>query len=117
MWTTHWLFSPTYFSLNIQSLANSPAINVPLDAITLLVLLNPVEVDHTGNKVTGQKDLTLSEKVDMRSEKENQIIPEKVSIDTTGYLGPYRSDPNFTQGKEIEHCDCKEQYPRGPNTD
>ena len=89
-------FSPTYFSPNIQSLANSPAINVPLDAVTLLVPLNPVEVDHTVDKVTAQKDLTCSEKVDMQSEKEIQIIPEKVSIDTKGYLGSYRSDPNFT---------------------
>ena len=39
-----------YFSPNIQSLANSPAVNVPLDAITLLVPLNPVEVDHTVTK-------------------------------------------------------------------
>ena len=36
-------FSPTYFSPNIQSLANSLAVNVPLDAVTLLVPLNPVE--------------------------------------------------------------------------
>ena len=40
-------FLPTYFSPNMQSLANSPAVNVPIDAITLLVPLNPVEVDHT----------------------------------------------------------------------
>ena len=52
-------FSPTYFSPNIQSLANSPAINVPLDAITLLVPLNPVEVDHTVNKAAVLKDLTI----------------------------------------------------------
>ena len=110
-------FPPTYFSPNLQSLANSPAINVPLDAITLLVPLNPVEVDHMVNdSLAAQKDLTLSEKVDMQNEKENQIIPEKNSINTTGYLGPYRSDPNFTRRKEIEHCDCKGQYPRGHNT-
>ena len=90
-------FSPTYFSPNLQSLANSPAINVPLDAVTLLVPLNPVEVDHmVNNGLAAQKDLTLREKVDMQNEKENQIIPEKSSINTTGYLGPYRSDPNFT---------------------
>ena len=41
-------FLPTYFSPNIQSLANSPAINVPLDTVTVLVPLNPVEIDHTG---------------------------------------------------------------------
>ena len=57
-------FLPTYFSPNMQSLANSLAVNVPLDAITLLVPLNPVEADHRVAKVTAQKDLTISEKVD-----------------------------------------------------
>ena len=91
-------FLPTYFSPNMQSLANSPAVNVLLDAIMLLVPLNPVEADHRVTKVTAQKDLTISEKVDMQSEKENQIIlpSKKVSICAPGYLGPYRSDPNFT---------------------
>ena len=37
----------------------------------------------------------------MQNEKENQIIPDKNSIKTSGYLGPYRSDPNFTQGKKV----------------
>ena len=55
-------FSPTYFLPNIPSLANSPAINVPQEAITLLVPLNPVEVDHMVDKVIAKKDLTLSEK-------------------------------------------------------
>ena len=89
-------FSPTYFSPNIQSLANSPTVNVPLDAVTLLVPLNPVEVDHMVTKAIAPKDLTIDKKVDMQSEKENQIIlpPEKVCA--LGYLGPYRSDPNFT---------------------
>ena len=96
-------FSPTYFSPHLQSLANSPAVNVPLVAVTLLVPLNPVEVDHTvNNGLAAQKDLTLSEKVDMQNEKENHNkIPEKSSIDTTGYLGPYRSDSNFTRGKNL----------------
>ena len=90
-------FSPTYFSPNLQSLANSPAINVAIDAVTLLVPLNPLEVNHTvNNKLVAQKDINLSKKVEMQNEKENQIIPEKSSIDTTGYLGPYRSNPNFT---------------------
>ena len=47
------------------------------------------------------KILTLSEKVDMQNEKENQIIPDKSSIDTTMYLGPYRSNPNFIRGKKL----------------
>ena len=91
-------FLPTYFSPNIQSLANSPAVNVPLDAITLLVPLNPVEVKHRVAKAIAPKDLTIDKKVDTQSEKENQIIlpPEKVSICAPRYLGPYRSDPNFT---------------------
>ena len=89
-------FSPTYFSPNLQSLANSPAVNVPIDTVIVLVPLSPLEVDHTvNNRLAAQRDLTLSEKIDMQHEKENQIIPEKSSIDTTGYLGPYRSDPNF----------------------
>ena len=37
----------------------------------------------------------------MQSEKENQIIPEKISVDTIRYLGPYRSDSNFTGGKKL----------------
>ena len=94
-------FSPTYFSPNMQSLANSPAVNVSLDTLTLLVPLNPVEVDHTVDRVTAPSDLTTIRKVDMQSEKENQIIlsSEKVSSCAPGYLGPYRSDPNFTRGK------------------
>ena len=40
-------FLPTYFSPNMQSLANSPAVNVPIDAVMLLVPLNPVAADHT----------------------------------------------------------------------
>ena len=67
-------FSPIYFSPNIQSLANSLAVNVPLDAVTLLVPLNPVEVDHTVTKATAPKDLTTNWRVDMQNEKENQII-------------------------------------------
>ena len=80
-------FSPTYFSPNMQPLANSPAVNVPLDAVILLVPLNPVEVDHTVNRVTAPMDLTTNRKVDAQSEKENQIIlpSEKVSISAPGY--------------------------------
>ena len=69
------------------------------------------------DKVTAQKDLTLSEKVDMCSEKENQIIPpsEKVSINTTGYLGPYRSDPNFTRGKKLRTVTARSSTHLEPN--
>ena len=46
---------------------------------------------------------------DMQSEKENQIIlpSEQVSICAPGYLGPYRSDPNFTQGKKLSPVTAK----------
>ena len=52
-------FLPTYFSPNIQSQANSPAVNVPLDAVTLLVPFNPVEVDQTVSKAIVPEDLTI----------------------------------------------------------
>ena len=95
-------FSPTYFSPNIQSLANSPAVNVPLDAITLLVPLNP-EVDHTVNKVIVSKDLTIDKGANSQRLKEKKIVlqPKKVSNCAPGYLGPYRSNPNFTHGKML----------------
>ena len=95
-------FSPTYFSPNIQSLANSPTVKVPVDTVTVLLPLHPLEVDHTvNNELLAQKDLTCSEKVDMGNENENQIIAGKSSISTMGYLGPYRSNPNFTRGKKL----------------
>ena len=62
-------FSPTYFSPNIQSLANSPAVNVPLDAVTLLVPLNPVEVDHTVSKAIVPKDLTINKGANSQESK------------------------------------------------
>ena len=90
-------FLPTYFSPNMQSLANSPAVIVPMDAVTLLVPLNPVAADHTVTKTAAPKDIT-DKKLDTKSKKENQIILplEKVSSCDPGYLGPYRSHPNFT---------------------
>ena len=94
--------SPTYFSPNLQSLANSPTVKVPVDTVTVLVPLQPLEVDHTvNNELVAQRDLTLSENIDMQNDKENQIIPDKSSINTMGYLGPYRSDPNFSPGKKV----------------
>ena len=56
--------------------------------------MNPVEADHMVTKATAPKDVTVDKKLDMQSEKGNQI--EQVSICAPGYLGPYRSDPNFT---------------------
>ena len=96
-------FSPTYFSPNIQSLANSPAVNVPLDAIMLLVPLNPVEVDHTVSKAIVPKDLTFDKEANAQSLNEKEIVfqPKKVSNCAPGYFEPYRSDPNFTHGKKL----------------
>ena len=91
-------FSPTYFSPNMQSLANSPAVNVPIDAVTLVVPLNPVKVDNTVSKAVTPKDLTVEMGTISQSLKEKEIAsqPEKVPNCALGYLGPYRSDPNFT---------------------
>ena len=60
-------FLPTYFSPNIQSLANSPPVNVPLDAVMLLVPLKPVEVDHTAYKAIVSKDLTINKGANSQS--------------------------------------------------
>ena len=82
-------FSPTYFSPNIQPLANSSTVKVPVDTVTVLLPLHPLEVDHTvNNELLAQKDLTCSEKVDMGNENENQIIAGKSYISNIGYLGP-----------------------------
>ena len=50
-------FSPMYFSPNLQSLANSPVVTVPIKAVTLVVPLNPVNPDNTISEVTN----TISE--------------------------------------------------------
>ena len=96
-------FLPTYFLPNIRCLANSPAVNVPRDAVTLVVPLNPVEVDNTVGKAVFPKDLTIEMGVISQSLKEKEIAsqPEKVPNCALGYLGPYRSDPNFTHGKKM----------------
>ena len=105
-------FSPTYFSPNLQSLANSPTVKVPVDTVTVLVPLHPLEVDHTvNNGLLAQNDLMRSKNVDMKNEKENQTIPGKSSISTMGYLGPYRSNPNFTRGKKLSTVTAKSSTP------
>ena len=72
-------FSPTYFSPNIQSLANSPTVNVPLDAVMLLVPLNPVEIDPTVSKAIVSKDLAINKGANSQSQKEKEIVlqPER----------------------------------------
>ena len=51
-------FSPTYFSPNLQSLANSPTVKVPVETVTVLLPPHPLEVEHTvNNELLAQKDL------------------------------------------------------------
>ena len=65
--------------------------------------LNPVEIDHTVNKDIVSKDLTNDKGANPQSQKEKELVlqPKKVSFCAPGYLGPYRSDPNFTRGKKL----------------
>ena len=106
-------FSPTYFSPNTLSLANSLAVNVLPDAVTLLVPLNPVEVDHMVAKATAPKDLTINNRVGTQSEKDNQIIlpPEKVSICARGIYDPIGLALTLHEEK-IEHCGYKVHTPQ-----
>ena len=39
-------FSPTYFSPTLQSLAGSPTVEVPVNPVTVLLPLQPLEVEH-----------------------------------------------------------------------
>ena len=104
-------FSPTYFSLNLQSLANSPAVNVPIDTVMLVVPLNPVNVDNTVNKAITHKVLTTERGTFSQSLKGKEVAPqpEKVPNCALGYLGPYQSDPNFTHGKIMGTVAAKNQ--------
>ena len=98
-------FSPTYFSPNLQSMANSPAVNVPIEAVILVVPLNPVNTNNTVSKAEIPKCLTIELGATSKSPKGKELEqaphPEKVPNCALGYLGPYRSDPNFTCGKKI----------------
>ena len=90
-------FSPTYFSPTLQSQADSPTVQVPVNPVTVLLPPQPLEVEHTINsKLLAQKDLMHGENVDMENENVNHSIPRKGSVSTTEYLGPYRSNHNFT---------------------
>ena len=110
-------FSPTYFSPTLQSLADSPTVEVPVNPVTVLLPPQPLEVEHTVNsELLAQKDLMNGENVDMENENINHSIPKKCSVSTMEYLGPYRSNPNFTRGKKLRYWDCKEQYPKGQRT-
>ena len=65
--------------------------------------MNPVEVDHTVSKAIVPKDLAIDKGANSQSLKEKEMVsqPEKVSNCALEYLGPYRSDPNFTHGKKL----------------
>ena len=96
-------FSPTYFSPNLQSLANSPVVTVPIEAVTLVVPLNPVNSNNTVSEAVIPQGITdeLGPTSKSPKGKELAIQPEEVPNCAPGYLGPYRSDPNFTCGKKI----------------
>ena len=90
-------FSPTYFSPILQSPADSPTVEVPVNPVTVLLPLQPLEVGPTvNNELLAQKDLKHCESIDTENENVNHSIPKKSSASTTEYLGPYRSNPNFT---------------------
>ena len=106
-------FSPTYFSPTLQSLADSPTVEVPVDPVTVLLPPQPLEVEHTVNsKLLAQNDLMHGENVDTENENVNHSIPKKGSVSTTGYLGPYRSNPNFTQGRKLSIGTAKSSTPK-----
>ena len=51
-------FSPTYFSPTLQSLADSPTVEVPVNPVTVLLPPQQLEVKHTVNsELLAQKDL------------------------------------------------------------
>ena len=102
MWIIPWLFPPTYFSPTLHSLADSPTVEVPVNPVTVLLPPQPLEVEYTINsELLAQKDLTSGENIDTGNENVNHSIPKKSSVSTTKYLGPYRTNPNFTRGRKL----------------
>ena len=69
----------------------------------LVVPLKSVNRDNTVSKAVIPKGLTIEMGATSQSLKGKEIAPqlEKVPNCAPGYLGPYRSDPNFTHGKKI----------------
>ena len=95
-------FSPTYFSPTLQSLADSPTVEVPINPVTVLLPLQPIEVGPTvNNELVAQNDIKHCKNIETENDSVNYSIPKKSSASTTEYLGPYRSNPNFTQGKKL----------------
>ena len=106
-------FSPTYFSPTLQSLADSPTVEVPVNPVTVLLPPQPLEVEYTINsELLAQKDLTHGENIDMGNENVNHSIPKKSSVSTMKYFGPYRSNPNFTRGRKLNIGTAKSSTPK-----
>ena len=68
-----------------------------------MVPLNPINSDNTFSKAAIPQGLTAELRPPSKSleRKELPPQPEKVPNCAPGYLGPYRSDPNFTHGKKM----------------
>ena len=50
--------------------------------------------------------------VDTENENKNHSIPKKNTFSTMGYLGPYRSNPNFTRGRKLSIGTAKSSTPK-----
>ena len=97
-------FSPTYFSPTLQSLADSPTVEVPMNPVTVLLPLQPLEVGHmANNELVAQNDIKCCKNIDTENVNVNYSIPKKSSASVMEYLGPYRTNPNFTRGKKLSN--------------
>ena len=95
-------FSPTYFSPTLQSLANSRTVEVPMNPVNVLLPVHPLEVGPTiNNELVAQSHIKCLEGINTENDNVNYKIPKKSSANTTKYVGPYRSNPNFTRGKKL----------------
>ena len=88
-------FSPTYFSPTLQSLADSPTVEVPMNPVTVLLPLQPLEIGHMV-----KNDIEHCENIDTENVNVNRISENSVVME---HLGPYRADPNFTQGRKLSN--------------
>ena len=94
-------FSPTYFSPTLQSLADSPTVEVPMNPVTVLLPLQPLEIGHMVNsELVAQNDIEHCKNIDTENVNVNSI-PEKSAV--MECLGPYRTNPNFTRGRKLSN--------------
>ena len=70
-------FSPMYFSPNLQSLANSPVVSVPIEAVTLVVPLNPINSDNTTSEAAIPQGLTAELRPLPKVQKEKNYLPSR----------------------------------------